>query len=134
MLHTYIIIFTYTVHECTNSYNYTRVLTLNIAIAVNPAIMALKEIMEVLQGSSVELEVYVSGYPIPTELDITWKGPDFREISDSDDRVDFHDGHRRVTLSNIELCQAGLYTVKVSLPLQSERVARTEIHLVVYCK
>lgn len=114
----------------------TRVLTLNIVIAVNPAIMATKEKVEVLQGSSVELEVFVSGYPIPTELNITWKGPDFREISDSDDSVDFHDGHKRVTISNIQLCQAGLYTVMVSLPFQSElkRVARTEVYLDVYCK
>ena len=96
--------------------------------------MATKEIVEVLQGSSVELEVYVSGYPVPTDLNITWEGPDLKEISDSDDSVDFHDGHRRVTLSNVQLHQAGLYTVTVSLPFQHDQVATTEVHLDVLCK
>ena len=117
---------------CMNCNSATRFLSLIIATAVNPAIMATKNNVEVLQGSSIKLEVYVSGYPIPTESDITWKRPNLREISDLDDTVDFQDGHRRLTLSNIQPHQSGLYSVTVSLP--PNRVARTGVYLNVYCK
>ena len=100
--------------------------------AVNPAIMAAEETVGVVQGLSVELEMYVSGYPVPTDSQITWYHPMEHEILDSHSGVEFQDSKRRLILSNVQPEEAGLYTCKVVLSLQPYMGATTSIQLNVY--
>ena len=102
--------------------------------AVNPAIMAAEETIGVVQGLSVELEVYVSGYPVPTSSQITWYYPNDTRISDTDTGVGFQDGGRRLILSNVQTQQAGLYDCTVVLSLAPYMGAMTSIQLNVYGK
>ena len=101
---------------------------------VNPAIMAAEETVGVLQGLTVELEVYVSGYPIPSSSQIMWYNPRGGEILDGDAGVQFQDGHRRLILSNVETQQAGLYECTVILSHDPYMGAMTYIQLDVYGK
>ena len=82
---------------------------------VNPAVMAAEKLINVVQGSTAELEVYISGYPIPTSSHITWYYPNNSEIIAMDAGVEFQDGGRRVILSNVHPHQAGLYRCDVIL-------------------
>ena len=101
---------------------------------VNPAIMAAEETVGVLQGLTVELEVYVSGYPIPSSSQIMWYNPRGGEILDGDAGVQFQDGRRRLILSNVETQQAGLYECTVILSHDPYMGAMTYIQLDVYGK
>ena len=96
--------------------------------------MAAEETVGVLQGLSVELEVYVSGYPIPSSSQITWYYPRGGEISDGDNGVQFQDGRRRLILSNVETEQAGLYECTIILSHDPYMGAETSIQLDVYGK
>ena len=84
-----------------------------------------------LQGQSAELEVYVSGYPVPTESDISWQHPDGSPISSSDEEVVFQERGRKLILSNVQANQAGLYRCSITISSMS---ASTEIQLQVYGK
>lgn len=86
----------------------------------------------VLQGLTVELEVYVSGNPTPTSSQITWYRPDQSVISNSDTGVVFQDGGRRLILSNVQPHQAGVYECEVVVSLDPYMVAVTSILLEVY--
>ena len=88
----------------------------------------------VLQGLTVELEVYVSGYPTPTSSHITWYHPDRSEISDDDSGAVFQDGRRRLILSNVQPHQAGVYECEVVVSLSPYMGAVTSILLEVYGK
>ena len=88
----------------------------------------------VLQGLTVELEVYVSGYPVPSSSQITWYYPRGGEISDGDAGVQFQDGHKRLILSDVETEQAGLYECTVVVSLDPYMGAETYIQLDVYGK
>ena len=96
--------------------------------------MAAEETVGVVQGLAVELEVYVSGYPIPTSSQITWHDPSGDEISDSDPGVEFQDGGRRLILSDVQAHQAGLYDCTVVLSSVPYMGAMTSIQLNVYGK
>ena len=100
--------------------------------AVNPAIVAAEDTVEVVQGLTAELEVYVSGYPIPTESRMTWYRPDFTILTSSDQGVSFQDGGRRMILSNVQVSQAGLYECEVVITLSPRMDAFTMIQLNVY--
>ena len=100
--------------------------------AVNPAIMAAEEVVDTVQGLTVELEVYVSGYPMPTSSQITWYRPDLSEILDRDPGVAFQDGRRRLMLSNVQPQQAGVYECEVIVSLSPYMGAVTSILLKVY--
>ena len=101
---------------------------------VNPAIMAAEETVGVLQGLTVELEVYVSGYPVPSSSQITWYNPRGDEISGIDAGVQFQDGRRRLILSDVETEQAGLYECTVVISPIPYMGAETYIQLDVYGK
>ena len=77
--------------------------------AVNPAIMAAEKVVGTVQGLTVELEVYVSGYPMPTSSQIGWHRPDVSEILDTDPGVVFQGGRRRLILFNVQPQLAGVY-------------------------
>ena len=85
----------------------------------------------VLQGLTVELEVYVSGNPMPTSSQITWYRPDQSEIS-SDTGVVFQDGGRRLILSNVQPHQGGVYECEVVVSFSPYMGAMTSILLEVY--
>lgn len=91
--------------------------------------MAAEEMVEVVQGLTAELKVYVSGYPVPTESQITWQRPDQSVIMSSDQGVSFQDGGRRMILSNVQANQAGLYECTVTVLAMS---ASVKIQLNVY--
>ena len=80
---------------------------------VNPNIMAASETVSGIQGLSVELEVYVSGYPVPTESRIQWRYPDGSVILSVDEGVMFQDSGRRLVLSNVQFNQSGQYQCTV---------------------
>ena len=85
--------------------------------------------IEVVQGLTVELEVYVSGYPVPTESQIRWQRPDQSIIMSSDQGVSFQAGGKRMILSNVQADQAGLYECIVTVLTMS---AFVKIQLNVY--
>ena len=94
--------------------------------------MAAEETVGVVQGLTVELEVYVSGYPTPVGSGITWQRPDQSVIMDTDEGVVFQDGRRRMILSNVQPEQAGLYTCIVVVSISPYLGATTGIQLDVY--
>lgn len=94
--------------------------------------MAAEEIVGIVQGLTVELEVYVSGYPTPRSSQITWYSPDLSEISDADPGVVFQGGRRSLTLSNVQPQQAGVYECEAIVPLSPYMGAVTSILLKVY--
>ena len=100
--------------------------------AVNPATMAAEETVGIIQGLTVELEVYVSGYPTPRSSQITWYRPDLSEILDEDPGIVFTDGGRRLILSNVQPQQAGVYECGVVISLIPYMDAVTSILLKVY--
>ena len=99
---------------------------------VNPAIVAAEETVSVVQGLSVELEVYVSGYPLPTESGITWEHPDGTIIRNTDSGVSFQGGGRRLILSNVRQAQTGLYRCTVVISYSPYMGSTTYIQLDVY--
>ena len=76
--------------------------------------MAASETVSVIQGLSVGLEVYVSGYPKPTESQIRWQNPDGSVISSSDVGVMFQKSGRKLVLSNVQFNQSGQYQCTVN--------------------
>ena len=100
----------------------------------NPAIMAADEDgrVEIAQGSTAHLEVYVSGHPTPTASHVTWHRPGGSEVMASDQDVKFHESKRILVLSNVRPQQAGLYTCTVALSSLMSDMAVTEIFLEVY--
>ena len=64
--------------------------------------MAAEEAVVVTQDQSVELEMYVSGYPIPTGSHITWYHPMEHEIVEYHSGVEFQDNKRRLILLNVQ--------------------------------
>ena len=90
------------------------------------------ERVSVVQSSTATLEAYVSGYPIPTPEQLVWYRPGGYEILESDEGVEFQNGHRRLILSNLYPHQAGMYVCTVTLMLGSRR--STRIQLDVYGK
>ena len=99
---------------------------------VNPAIMAAMDTVGVIQGLTVQLEVYVSGYPVPTSSHITWYRPDETIISDTDTGVVFQDSKRRLILSIVQPQQAGSYECEVAISIFPYMGALTSIQLKVY--
>ena len=93
--------------------------------------MAAEKSVSVVQGSTAALEVYVSGYPIPTSSQITWYYPNDNMVLDTDTGVEFQDTGRRLILSNVQPQQVGAYDCKVVL---SDMNATTTIELNVYSK
>jgi hypothetical protein len=98
--------------------------------------LAAEETVGVVQGLTVELEVYVSGNPTPTSSQITWYylDPDASEISNNDPGVAFQDGRRRLILSNVQPHQAGSYECTVVISPDPYMGAMTYIQLNVYGK
>ena len=85
-----------------------------------------------VQGLTAELEVYVSGFPEPTERHLTWYRPDGSEIMSSDQGVSFQDSGRRMILSNVQASQTGLYECDVLISASPYMGASTTIQLNVY--
>ena len=85
-----------------------------------------------VQGLTAELEVYVSGYPVPTESSMYWYRPDRSEIMSSDQGVSFQDSGRRMILSNVQASQTGLYECEVVISSSPYMGASTTIQLNVY--
>ena len=94
--------------------------------------MAAEETVGVVQGLTVELEVYVSGYPTPTSSHITWYRPNGSIISNNDPGMVFQDGGRKLILFNVQPQQAGLYECEVLLSVSPLFFAMTSIMLQVY--
>ena len=94
--------------------------------------MAAEGTVGVVQGLTVELEVYVSGYPKPVGSGITWQHPNQSVIMNTDGGVVFKDGRRRMILSSVQPQQAGLYTCTVVISISPYRGASTGIQLDVY--
>lgn len=94
--------------------------------------MPVKERVSVMQGLTVELEVYVSGYPTPSGAQITWQRPNQSVIMDSDEGVEFQDDRGRLILSDVQPWQAGPYVCHVFVSLSPYQSSKVEIHLEVY--
>ena len=95
--------------------------------------MAVKKKVEVVQDHSVALEVYVSGYPIPTGSQITWHYPNHTVIVESIEAgVKFEKGRKKLILSDVQPEQAGLYSCQVEISLAPYLGAKAEIHLQVF--
>lgn len=71
--------------------------------------------VSVIEGLSVGIEVYVSGYPEPTESQLIWQYPNGSVISSSDRGVMFQDRGRRLVLSNVQSDQSGVYQCTVNV-------------------
>ena len=88
----------------------------------------------VVQGSSAVLEVYISGYPVPTASQITWHRPEGYEVTADDEGVEFQEGRRRLVLSNLQPQQAGVYVCEVESSSSPYGRASTRIELDIYGK
>ena len=102
--------------------------------AVNPAILANAETVSVAQGQTAELEVFVSGYPVPVESDITWQHPNGSLISSSSAGISFQEGGRKLVVSNVQANQAGMYRVTVVISFSPYMGQSTFIQLNVHGK
>lgn len=92
--------------------------------------MAVGKRVKVVQDQSVALEVYVAGYPIPTESQITWYYPDNTPIVGSTaEEVKFERGRKKLILSDVQPDQAGLYSCQVEISLTPYLGAKTDVHL-----
>ena len=80
--------------------------------------MAVEERVQGVQGQRVELEVYVSGYPVPTQSNITWRRPDSSVITSDDPGVTFQNGGRQLILASAT--QAGMYECSVDISRSTE--------------
>ena len=89
-----------------------------------------------VQGLTAELEVYVSGYPVPAEHHMSWyrisSDGSKSEIMSSDQGVSFQDSSRRMILSNVQASQAGLYECHVDISFAPPMYASTGILLNVF--
>ena len=95
--------------------------------------MAVKKRVEAVQDQSVALEVYISGYPVPTGSQITWHYPNHTVIVGSvETGVKFEKGRKRLILSDVQPEQAGLYSCLMEVSLIPYLGAREEIHLQVF--
>ena len=94
--------------------------------------MTVQERVGVVQHSTAELKVYVSGYPPPTPEQIMWYRPGNFEVTDSDEGVVFQEGRRSLVLSNLQPQQAGQYTCVVVLSRSPNRHASTQIQMDIY--
>lgn len=94
--------------------------------------MAAEETVGVVEGLTVQLEVYVSGYPSPSSSRIRWYYPNGAQIADDDVGVRFLESKRRLVLSNVRSQQAGVYTCDVVISVIPYMGASTEILLEVY--
>ena len=82
---------------------------------------------------ATQLDVYVSGYPVPRSDQIHWYRPNGVEIQEDDENVQFANSRKRLILSNIKLSDAGTYDVEVAVPLIGTAFlrAQTGIDLIV---
>ena len=94
--------------------------------------MAAEERVEVLQGETAELEIYVSGFPFPTQSAITWLCPNQSMIASSDPGVTFQDEGRKLILANVQANQAGLYQLSVVISYAPYMGSSTQIQLDVH--
>ena len=86
--------------------------------------------MKVIQGQSVALEVYASGYPT---LWVRWNYPNHSAIMEHiEGGVKFQKGGKKLILSNVHLEQAGLYSCQVTVSLDPYMGAKAEIQLQVF--
>ena len=98
----------------------------------NPAILAAKETVSIPEGGTVELEVYLSGYPVPTESNITWWYPNGSTILNTDFGVMFQGEGRKLILSNVESEQSGSYQCSVITSTSPYMGTTTSIQLDAY--
>lgn len=95
--------------------------------------MAVKRRVKVVLDQTVALEVYISGYPIPTGSQITWYYPNRSAIVESMEAgVRFEKGRKKLILSDVHPEQAGLYSCHVKISLSPYLGAKEEIHLQVF--
>ena len=97
----------------------------------NPAVSAVRELVEVIQGSHAVLEVYVSGYPLVTGDHINWYWPNGSEILEHEG--DFMSDRRALFLVNVQSSVAGTYRCEVTIP-GTRQSSSTLIRVNVYGK
>lgn len=83
----------------------------------NPAVMPVRNVVITQEGRQTQMEVYVSGYPLPTGNLIQWFRPNDEEIFENEPNVMFVNSRKTLVLTNIQLADFGMYRVKVSLGL-----------------
>ena len=94
--------------------------------------IAVNSKMEVTQGNSITLEVYISGYPTVQRTDIHWYqlNPTRQEITSG---ATFQDNRKRMILHNVQVSDAGMYECEAIIP-RLGRNASARIQLQVYGK
>ena len=101
-----------------------------ISLLANPAIMAARKRVKGIQGQSVALEVYASGYPT---LWVTWHYPNHSAIiAHIEGGVKFAKGQKKLLLFDVRPEQAGLYSCRVEVSLDPYLGAEAEIQLQVF--
>ena len=97
--------------------------------------MAVEETMEVVQNQLVELQVYVSGYPNPSDSHITWYHPNHSTVVESaEGGVTLKMSRKKLVLSDVRLDQAGRYTCKVEISVIPYLGAEIDVLLKVFGK
>ena len=88
-----------------------------------------------MQNQSIELEVYVSGYPSPSDSHITWYHPNRSIIVETEEGgVKLKRSRKRLVLSDVRLHQAGRYTCKVEISVIPYLGAEIDVLLSVFGK
>ena len=81
---------------------------------------------------AAQLDVYVSGYPVPRSDQIHWYRPNGVETQEDDENIQFANSRKRLILSNIKLSDAGTYDVKVAVLVNNSiQMAQTGIDVIV---
>ena len=94
--------------------------------------VAVNSTVGVIQGNSITLEVYISGYPTVQGTDIHWYrlNPTRQEITSG---ATFQDSRRRMILHNVQASDAGTYECE-AINQRSMHNASARIQLQVYGK
>ena len=95
----------------------------------NPAVCPVMEMVTTAETLKTQLDVYVSGLPVPRSDQIHWYRPNGVEIQDGDASIQFTNDHKRLILGNVKLSDAGTYEVEVVLSGSVTLRAQTGIDL-----
>ena len=105
-------------------------LSVNVSLLLylgNPAVVAVNSTLGVIQGGSITLEVYISGYPTVRSTNIHWYrlNPTRQEITSG---ATFQDSRRRMILRNVQASAAGTYECEATNPLRGSARIQLQVY------
>ena len=94
------------------------------------AVIPVQAFVEVILGSTAELNIYAEGDPPLASHEIEWKRSDGTQVL-NDNRVFLHDSNYRLVIRNVTLQDSGVYWIEI---VRESAPASTTIDLDVHGK